>query len=213
MQKFGYLEALKGLPVTLINFKRKKPVKTVNGFSVVLAGEIDDYDCLINLPKVKAHNQLRLTGAVKNYFGMVLSWRKALAHMQHGNKDFVRLVIDLLDFVPEGISISDGISAMHKRGPVDGQAFALSLIAASRNPVALDTAIMDILGVAPGASPLWREMHSRGKIGCDIAELVFPLAKPAELAIQGFEIPEALLPIRFQVHSYLFNSIRKLFSG
>jgi len=212
MQKSGYLEALKGLPVTVINFKKKKPVKTANGFNIVLAGEIDEYDFLINLPKIKAHNQLRLTMAVKNYFGVVLSWRKAFAHMQHGNKYFAGLIIDLLESVPMGISIADGVSAMHKQGPVGGQPFALSLIAASFNPVALDTAIMDILGVEPWVSPLWQEASARKKTGCNIAELGFPLAQPAELAVRGFEVPEELLPVRFQVHSFMFNSIRKLFS-
>ena len=212
MQKSGYLEALEGLSVTLINLQKKKPVKTVNGFTVVLAGEIDECDLLINLPKIKAHDQLRLTMAVKNYFGLVLSWRKAFAHMQHGNKHFAGLIIDLLDHVPNGISIADGIFAMHKRGPVAGQPFALSLIAASANPVALDAAVMDILGIDPRISPLWQEAFARKKIGCDLSELTFPLAEPAELAVQGFEVPEVLLPIRFQVHSFLFNSIRKIFS-
>ena len=212
MERFGFSEALRGLPVLLINFRKRNKVKTENGFSPVLAGEINDYDYLINLPKVKAHSQLRLTMAVKNYFGVVLSWRKAFAHMQHGNQHFVKLLIDLLDMVPQGISIVDGICAMHKRGPVDGEPFDLSLIGASLNPVALDTALMDILGIAPEVSPLWKESHARGRCGCDINELIFPLSQPTDLAVQGFEVPGELSPIRFQVHSFMFNSIKKIFN-
>lgn len=211
MDKFGYCEALKGLPVTFMNFRKKKYVTTENGFGPVVAGEIYEHDHLINLPKVKAHNQLRLTLAVKNYFGVVLSWRKAYAHMQHGEKHFVQLIVDLLDVVPKGISIADGILAMHKRGPVGGEPFDLGGIGASRNPVALDTAIMDVLAVDPELSPLWLECLLRGKIGCEISELDFPLAKPADLRVDGFKVPEMLSPVRFQVHSFLINSIRKLF--
>nr|MBF0221638.1 DUF362 domain-containing protein [Desulfobulbaceae bacterium] len=211
MEKFGYTEALKGMPVALINFRKKKRVETETGFRPVIAGEIYEHEYLINLPKVKAHNQLRLTLAVKNYFGVVLSWRKAVAHMQHGDKHFVKLVVDLLDVVPEGISIADGIVAMHKRGPVGGEPFELGVIGASRNPVALETAIMQILAVDPEASPVWLECRLREKVGCNISSLVFPLLKPSALTVQGFQVPEMLSPVRFQVQSFLFNSIRRLF--
>lgn len=212
MESFGYTEALRGLSVTLLNFRKKKKIKTRGGFSLVVAGEMDEHDHLINLPKIKAHSQLRVTMAVKNYFGLVLSWRKAFAHMQHGDSHFMELLVDLLDSVPGGISIADGVSAMHQTGPVGGDAFALSVIGASRNPIALDSAFLKILNVDPVDSPLWGEVNKRGLGGCDVGGLEFPLEKPEELSVHGFVVPMQLSPVRFQVHSFAINSIKKLFS-
>lgn len=213
MDMSGITEALKGLSVTQLNFSRKKPVKTAGGFSVIVAGEIFDYDEVINLPKLKAHDQLCMTMAVKNYFGVVLGWRKAMAHMNHGgDSSFVQLLVDLLDIIPGGISIIDGIVGMHMSGPVSGQPIDTAILGVSVNPVGLDTALLETLGVTPGLSPLWGECERRNIIGCRSADLEFTGLNPVDLSAKGFCLPIRLSPIRFNPVQIFMSSIKRIFT-
>ena len=43
--------------------------------------------------------------------------------------------------MPETVSLVDGVMSMQRTGPIDGDPFDLSLLGASSNPVALDTAL------------------------------------------------------------------------
>lgn len=211
MERAGITKALAGLPVRIAPFALRQRVATANRFSVHLAAEVMQHDLLLNLPKLKAHGQLRVTMAVKNYFGVVVAWRKAMAHMRYGDDGrFERLLVDLLPLVPEGVSLIDGIMAMHRTGPIHGEPLAVGVLGASPNPVALDTAMLAVIGLAPELSPLWRECARRRLAGCQLAELTFPLARPSRVAVSGFIVPGGLDPIRFQGWRFLVNSFKKI---
>lgn len=210
MERCGMTAALAGLPVSIAPFTRQQRMTTASGLSVRVAADLFDQDMLINLPRLKAHGQLRVTMAVKNYFGVVVAWRKAMAHMRHGGDgSFVRLLVDLLDLLPEGVTIIDGIVAMHRSGPLNGEPLAVGVLGASANPVALDTAMLAVIGLAPERSPLWVECARRQLPGALFADLRFPLMTPADLAASGFVVPEGLDPIRFPGWRFLCNSIKK----
>jgi uncharacterized protein (DUF362 family) len=212
MEQCGLTKALSGLPVRIATFDRHRIVSTASQLSVSVATEVFQHDLLINLPKLKAHGQMRVSMAVKNCFGVVVAWRKAMAHMHYGDDGrFVRLLADLLDLLPDGVSMIDGIMAMHRTGPLNGVPLPLGVLGASINPVALDTAMLAVIGLSPELSPLWRECTRRGLSGCSLMELAFPLARPAELATTDFVFPEDLQPIRFQLWRFFRNSIKKMF--
>lgn len=213
MASCGMVSALAGLPVKCISFVRRREILTESRIPVTLAAEVFEFDRLINLPKLKAHSQMRLTMAVKNYFGVVLAWRKAMAHMRHGGSDgrFVQLIVDLLSELPEGVSLIDGVEAMHRTGPMDGEPLSVGILAASLNPVALDTAMMSILGLDPALSPLGQECHRRGLLGSGLHELEYSLLKPSEVTIPEFITPDSLDPIRFQVGRFLRSSLKRVF--
>lgn len=210
MAQGGITQALKGLPVKFPTFDTPKRMRSASQVSLIMAAEVFQHDLLINLPKLKAHDQMRVTMAVKNYFGVVLAWRKALAHMRYGNDSrFIRLLVDLLDLLPAGLSLIDGIVAMHRQGPMHGDPLPVGVLGASTNPVALDAAMLAIIGLPPELSPLWQETDRRGLPGSRLAELVFPLERPEALAVSGFITPAQLAPIRFQLWRYLRNSMTK----
>jgi len=212
MDQCGMAKALAGLPVKVLPFAKRQERRTAGGITVSLAEDLFQHDLLINLPKLKAHDQLRVSMAVKNYFGVVIAWRKALAHMRYGDDGrFVRLLIDLLDLLPEGFSIIDGITSMHRHGPMHGEPFPLGIVGASHNPIALDTALLAVIGLQPESSPLWLEGARRNLPGSRLAELAFPLLRPSDLEVSGFIAPECLDPIRFQLWRYLRNSMIRLF--
>ncbi|MGV1099942.1 DUF362 domain-containing protein [Thiovibrio sp. JS02] len=215
MRVCGITEALKGLPVALINFEEPRPVRLASGLVVGVAPAVLECDLLVNLPKVKAHGQLYLSLAVKNYFGSVVGFRKPWLHARHGDIDnrFEALLVDLLGVLPAGLSLADGIVAMHVDGPVNGQPYPLGLLAAGVNPVALDTALIAVLGLPAAASPLWRECARRRLAGCTLAELAFPLRRPEELAVTGFQAPKKLKPVSFHPWRLLTGALKRVRAG
>ncbi|MHB1379922.1 MAG: DUF362 domain-containing protein [Desulfurivibrionaceae bacterium] len=212
MAACGITAALKGLPVAMVNFEKAQPVRLASGLSVGVARAVGECDLLVNLPKIKAHGQLYLSLAVKNYFGAVVGFRKPWLHARHGDIDnrFEALLVDLLAVLPGGITLADGVEAMHADGPVAGKPFPLHLLAGGLNPVALDTALIAVLGLPPQASPVWRECCRRNLAGSTLMELSFPLARPEEVAAQGFQAPSRLRPVSFHPWRLLLGTVKRV---
>jgi uncharacterized protein (DUF362 family) len=110
------------------------------------------------------------------------------------------MFLDLLDLLPPSVSLLDAVTAMHVTGPVDGSPFPLHLLAASRSPVALDTALYTLLNLHPADLPLWREAVRRRLPGAAPGDLAFPLEPLESFDAQGFVMPAALQPAGF--HPY-----------
>jgi len=208
MRATGIEKALAGLPVESINFDRTTTVELPGGVSVDIACRALECDLLVNLPRVKAHSQLYVTLAVKNYFGTVVGFQKPWWHLRYGKhaEEFASHLLDLLEVLPAGVTLLDGIVAMHGTGPISGQPFSLGLVGGAVNPVALDTALLRILGLDHARSALWQECVNRSLTGTDPVTLDYPLLKPAEFSVKGFKAPAILKPVSF-------NPLRMLLSG
>jgi uncharacterized protein (DUF362 family) len=204
----GIEKAIAGLPVELINFDQAIRVRLADGLAVDLARPALECDMLVNLPRVKAHSQLYMTLAVKNYFGTVVGFQKPRWHLRYGDhaEHFAAHLVDLLAVLPTGITLLDGIVAMQGTGPVSGQPYSLGLIAGAINPVALDTAILQVLGLDCAKSALWQECARRDLPGTDAGRIIYPLANPAEFQAGDFQAPVNL-------KSVSFNPLRMLVSG
>ncbi len=215
MRACGISEALRGLPVEQVNFQEPRPVRLASGLRIGVARQALECDLLVNLPRVKAHGQLYLSLAVKNYFGVVVGFRKPWLHARHGDIDnrFEALLVDLLSILPGGLTLADGVVAMHVDGPVNGLPHPLGLLAAACNPVALDTALIEVLGLAPAASPIWREASWRGLFGSDPAQLAFPLSRPDALKVGDFLAPQILRPVSFHPRRLLAGWLKRAWAG
>jgi uncharacterized protein (DUF362 family) len=211
MRAVGIAEALQGLSVTIRDFKRGRRMVLAGGSVVHLAEQVFDCDILINLPKVKAHSQLLVTLAVKNFFGAVVGMHKAWYHVRYGDRteNFAELLVDLLTVLPAGISLADGIVAMHGDGPVKGRPFPLHVVAGSVNPVALETALMDVLGLEHGKNPLWLECARRKLPGADPSGLVYPLLAPDSVRAEDFQVPGKLKPVSFNPLRMAISAIKR----
>jgi len=210
MRATGIEKAVTGMPVKRINFDQLTEIKLSENLKVNLARAALECDLLINLPKVKAHSQMYMTLAVKNYFGTVVGFQKPWWHMRFGKHadQFAAHLVDLLPILPAGITLIDGIIAMHVTGPISGLPYPLGLIAGSVNPVALDTAVLKILGLDPAKSAIWRECHKRGLAGADPVLLDFSLKSPAEFLISTFEAPRDLKTVSFNPLLMLVSACR-----
>ena len=208
MRSTGIEEALGKLPVARINFDCSEPVRLAGGVKVNVARASLECDMLINLPRVKAHSQFYMTLAVKNYFGTVVGFQKPGWHLRYGNEvdKFASHLVDLLTVLPAGMTFMDGIVAMHCTGPLSGLPYSLGLVGGALNPVALDSALLQILRLDCEKSVLWQECAKRALAGSDPDMLDFPLLKPAEFTAKGFRVPATLKPVSF-------NPLRMVVSG
>jgi uncharacterized protein (DUF362 family) len=190
----GLAQALRPLGLRVRSLGRPAPLRLSFGAEIGLSRTARDAEMIVNLPRLKAHCQMRLTCAVKNLFGCVTGWRKAVAHARHGDQGnhFPALILDVAEALPPTYTLLDAIRPMHRSGPVKGVPFELGLLAACADPVALDTAIYGLLGLSPDRVPLWAEAQRRGRAGADAKQLAYPLESPTAFDASGFEIPRTL---------------------
>ena len=105
-------------------------------------------EAIINLPKMKAHALQRITGAIKNPFGMVLGYNKATMHSRFTNAFiFAEMLIDLNNYLKVDLHIMDGIVAMEGNGPRNGDPTPMNVLLISKDPVALDTVFCKLVNV------------------------------------------------------------------
>jgi uncharacterized protein (DUF362 family) len=198
--KIGLQAALADLPVDLINLDQAKRVHlSFRGGMVGISRRVLEQDFILNLPKLKTHRMVRVTGAVKNYFGCVCSVRKALLHFLYGGRGtrFEKMIIEITDHLPPTMSLMDGVVAMQGRGPVDGDPYPLGLLGASPAAVALDTAVFSLLGLTAGDVPIWQEAVDRGLPGARLEELAYPLEPLQSFDATGFQVPATLTSLNF----------------
>jgi len=208
----GLLAALEGLPVDLRGLSRPTKLKLFFGASVGVSRDALGADAILSLPKVKAHNQMRLTCAVKNLFGCVVGGRKAWAHCRFGDRanHFESMLLEVAAALPPTWALADGVVAMSGRGPTGGSPCPLSLLGASADAHALDVAIYGILGATPDIVPLWREARARGIPGAFPENLVFPLLRPEDIDPAGFILPPVLDLVTFDPFRLVKGRVKSL---
>ena len=212
LSQLGALDPLTRLGVGVSDFSHTRTLILPSGRQARFAAEALECDLLVNLPRVKAHAQMRLTLAVKNCFGCLTGMQKPWWHMIHGGRDggFASLLLEILEILPQSLTLVDGITAMHRTGPLGGDPFELGIVAAGRNPVAVDTALVTILGVEPASVPLQQAALAMDFPGSRPEQLCCPLACPDDLRVTGFQVPATLNPVRFSLLSFLRSSLRRL---
>ncbi len=204
-QSMGISRALRTMDVRVVDFVSPVKKRLAGGVTVSVAKEALDCDLFVGLPKIKAHNQMFMTMAVKNVFGVVKGVNKAMLHMVHGDshEQFAAIILDLLALLPEQIHLADGIEVMHGSGPLDGRPLALNCVAGSVSPVALDTALLHMLELDCRKSPLWRLAAKRKLRGSDKDGIDYPLLLPQDFHRSGFLAPDELNGIRFNPFRFL----------
>jgi len=189
----GLEEALKDLGIKVRSLGRPTPLPLTLGGTIGVSRDALEADRILNLPKLKVHCQMTVSGAVKNLFGCVVGFRKAYAHHQlgHSHAVFRSMVMDVYRALPRAAHLMDAIEPMHKDGPIKGEPFPLGMLAASKNGVALDTMACSLLSLSPEQVPLWAEAESRGMDGAAPARLDYPLESIEGFDITGFTLSEA----------------------
>ncbi len=127
-------------------------VKRLRGNDYLIARPVAEADLVINLPKLKTHTLTLYTGAVKNLFGVVPGRRKRQLHLRApGVADFSTILVDILELVRPQLTIMDSVLGQEGSGPgFAGTPHAYHCLAASADPVALDSVLARAMGFRAG---------------------------------------------------------------
>ncbi|HIK46832.1 MAG TPA: DUF362 domain-containing protein [Leptolyngbyaceae cyanobacterium M65_K2018_010] len=177
-----------------------------------LSKEAMEADVVINLPKVKSHVQLTVTLGVKNCFGCVPGKMKAWWHLEAGKdgQRFGTMLVETARLINPALTLVDGIVGHEGNGPSRGAPRPLGVLAAGPNVFAVDRALVEILGVDPGAVPTVAQSIRLGY--CPPWEdLHFPLLTPADLRVEDWQLPDQLVPIDFGLPRVMRSTFKHLY--
>jgi uncharacterized protein (DUF362 family) len=156
-----YKECLeKGIEV--VEFVKNEKYEGVEGDpsyeTLTVASELSSWDAVINLPKLKVHQQFMFTAATKNLYGCVTGRRKFFRHNTCGNDPvrFGKMVLANAKKVACVLHISDGIMAMHVKGPRGGDPYPLGKIIVADNFLSHDWLFCHLIGLDPLKTPLFK---------------------------------------------------------
>jgi uncharacterized protein (DUF362 family) len=166
--------------------------------SAPLPAPLLDADVIIDVPKAKNHHIEPITGALKNWVGVVnQKWR--MHH--HGDEEHIPRFMDIMTVTRPTLCVVDALIAGEGDGPIANLPRWCGCILASTDPVATDVTIARLLGrdwtkleFAKAAEE--RRLGVRESIeykGVPLEEVAFP-AWPGH---EGFDY----LPINFLVGS------------
>lgn len=139
-----------------IDFKEAEIVQFPEGHVVKqfnFTTALKQADLLVSVSKLKSHQLMSYTGAMKNLFGLMIGLEKAQTHYRFPNKsDFAAFLTDLNLASKPGYAIMDAIVGMEgPGGPGSGDPIKLGFLAASDNILALDWKCSSLVGYNPHA--------------------------------------------------------------
>jgi uncharacterized protein (DUF362 family)/NAD-dependent dihydropyrimidine dehydrogenase PreA subunit len=147
-------------------------------------------DGVFNLCKLKTHTYMRMTGAVKNSFGVIPGLAKPGYHAKlHDPARFAGMLLDLSAYVSPRLSIVDAVVGMEGDGPNAGTPRRIGLLMAGRNPLALDVVGGEIIGLRRENNPVLIEAQRRGLYPTRLSEVNVVGADVADLRIPDYELP------------------------
>lgn len=216
IRKLGIFEELTHHGVKIVEFEKavswrefsKAPVLKRKFNNLALAGELLEYDKVINLPKLKSHGQMGVTLATKNLFGCIVGHAKGRWHFIAGRDlhAFARILVETAFTVNADLHILDGIIGMDGNGPSSGRARKLGLLLASANPVALDRTVVEIIQKSPDQFPIFAAAKDLGIMGFDLEQISFSGEN-----IDGLRIPDFQIPARIHVDRFKNKLLSKIY--
>jgi len=146
----GLKEAAGGCFVYLGKDAVSAQAKTPWPEKVIVSKALFDADLLINVPKFKTHMQTKMTGAVKNLFGLLVGAEKARIHLAAAHpEDFAKALVGIYRIRIPDLTILDAVVGMEGNGPSGKDLRQIGKILASLNGVGVDGVMAAMMGVAP----------------------------------------------------------------
>ncbi len=173
----GITELENKVNVTLNYDTSKKVVfveEAVRYKKMEICNYLDNMDHIISMSKMKTHGYMRLTGAVKNMFGVIPGITKAELHARFPELlDFADMLIDICDYIKPTLSFMDGIIAMEGEGPGSGTPKKMNTVLVSKNPHHLDYVAATLMKIEPTSIPTIHQGIERGYIKSDFSDIEF----------------------------------------
>ena len=170
---------------------------------------IFDVDTVISISKMKTHNLTRITGAVKNNFGFIPGFAKAMFHRRFTKvHEFSAYVSELARALPVKLHIMDGIEAMDLQGPASGRVKNNNILLASESPVAVDWGFCQVVGLKPDTVPILKYCKQIGWGPASFDEVEFVGTPVTECFVKGYSVPPA--PPIYLVPDFVLDFFKKL---
>jgi uncharacterized protein (DUF362 family)/Pyruvate/2-oxoacid:ferredoxin oxidoreductase delta subunit len=177
---------------------------------ITLARAYWEADRVINLPKLKTHEMMTMTCAVKNLFGAVVGTEKAEWHLRAGTSRqlFARLLLDIYLLKKPTLNVVDAVVAMEGDGPGSGDPVNLNTLIAGVNPVAVDVVAARLAGLPSGMLHVEREAERMGLAGSGEEELELVGGGTEEFPRHRFRLPKGL-DVQFGLPGFLKRLLRR----
>lgn len=214
-EKTGILEVVRETGAELVEFREAVEVSAAGVFRrFELAKPYLEADRVINLPKLKTHEMMTMTCAVKNLFGAVVGLAKPAWHLKAGEDRllFAAMLLEIYRLRKPDLNIVDGIVAMEGDGPSGGTPRQAGFLMAGVNPVAVDVIAGEILGIPGGLLHVERAALKRGEPGVERSGIETSGCSPSELRIRDFRLPRAA-SVQFGMPRFLARFLRNHFTA
>lgn len=148
----GIEEAAKQVGAELLNFEATGAYRVELPNSkylkeIYIAKPVLDCDVLISLPKMKTHMLTRVTGAVKNFLGIIPGTGKGEVHLlAPSEEEFCEALVDIYSTIKPRLAVMDGIVGMEGQGASNGTPINSQMILASHDCLALDAVQAEVMG-------------------------------------------------------------------
>lgn len=160
----------------------------------ILAGitvleEVVRADGVVSISKLKTHGLTRMTGAVKNLFGVIPGLKKAEYHCRMpGTKEFSSMLVDVARTVSPRLHLMDAVVGMEGEGPSGGEPVQIGLLLAGACPFTLDLVAAALVGIKPEEVPTIAVSIERGYTSGKISDVRL-LGDPVSLPRLRFRLP------------------------
>lgn len=209
-EKSGISDAAHDSGASLVEFKDGVEVQGKGTFrSIRLARAYYEADKIINLPKLKTHEMMTMTCAVKNLFGAVVGAEKAGWHLKAGRSQqlFARLMLEIYLLKKPVLNIVDAVTAMEGNGPGSGDPIKLGVLIAGVNPVAVDVIAGKLAGMPANLLHIEREAVNMGLPGALSEDIVLCGTPLGDIPEVRFKLP-AGLDVQFGLPSFLTKVLK-----
>jgi uncharacterized protein (DUF362 family)/Pyruvate/2-oxoacid:ferredoxin oxidoreductase delta subunit len=209
-QKSGMLAMILETGAELVGFEDSLEATGSGMFKrFELARPYLEADRIINLPKLKTHEMMTMTCAVKNLFGAVVGAAKAEWHLKAGadREIFARMLLEIYLLRKPDLNIVDAIIAMEGNGPGGGDPRHVGLLLAGVNPVAVDVIAGEITCIPKKLLYVERSAVKLGIDGANRDTIQIRGIPVEEAKVDGFRLPH-ISDVQWGIPPFLKNRLR-----
>ncbi len=129
--------------IPLVNFRKVE----IAGLSVPVFKELEEFDAFVSVPKLKTHLLTKVTGAVKNSYGLIVGDAKGAFHsLNPSPRAMSEFVAAVYGVVKPCFVVMDAIECMEGEGPAGGRAKQVGALLAGTDGLAVDACACAVFG-------------------------------------------------------------------
>ena len=187
-KKCGIRQVVDKCGATWVRFNDTAIFRKIGASEIKITALITKVDLIISLSKLKNHELMIFSGAMKNIFGFVPAFNKAIQHVKYPDRNKLgKFFVDLEEVIKPHFHIMDGIIALEGPGPGNGYPKKVNILLASVNPLALDIIASRIVGYNPLEIPTNKIALERGLLLKNIDDIIIKGTDPDTIVVRDFK--------------------------